>query len=185
MSKCVVKNIKISIRIDKSEKINDILKAKRLEDCFRVTKVTQSSFTYRSNKFVYIIFNGGHVNVTSITSIEEIPIVKLELIRYLNLSYRPNLLKITIDNIVACGKVASIEHFYSFLVFCRSKKIKSHYNPERFPGARLSICGKTVIFFRSGAYNVLGLKNLEKLEEVQNYITYLRNEYQRMSSSRQ
>lgn len=183
MSKCVVKNIKISIRIDKSENIDDILREKKFEDCYRVTKVTQSSFTYRSNKFVYVIFNGGHINVTNISSIEEIPSVKLELINYLNLSTHPNLLKLTIDNIVACGKVSPLEHFHSFLKFCRNKKIKSHYNPERFPGAKLSIYGKTVIFFRSGAYNVLGLKSLEKLDKIQDCVTYLCDEYQRLSSS--
>ena len=87
MSKCVVTNIKISIRIDKTKEIDNILREKKSKDCYRVTKVTQSSFTYRSNKFVYVIFNGGHINVTNITSLEEIPIVKSELVQYLSPSH--------------------------------------------------------------------------------------------------
>ena len=143
------------------------------------------NFLVLYSNFTYIFFNTPnnilHCNVTKIKKYKEIYLSKKEL-RYL--LPKLSILSTEVDNICGTKNIGgniSLENLFKKLVKCTSTEFKINYNSQKFPGLFIKFDGRTLngtlIVFKSGKINTVGLKRPKhfiKLEEwIKNRINYV------------
>lgn len=167
MSKCKVQNIKHSLKI-KPEFFN--------QDIYQKLQPSKdgNSYIVVRNKFVYIIFTNGHINITKVRTFRQISESKNHILQLLDLPLEAVEFN-KIDNIVGSGRMKSFSHFPKFLCFLRNcERMPVHYNPEKFPGARTEVENCVAILFTSGKYNFVGAKTWKEIQQAEKELLFLR-----------
>lgn len=148
-----VNNIKASCKVKNSD-----VGAKLKEFSINSSLVTlkKSNFFVLRDKFVYIIFYTGHINITGIKAFHEINQSKGEIKAHLNLDIgEPR-----IDNITLSGSVKGKVNLFSFSSILQQNRLDFGFNPHKFPGLnfRPTSCPGTVVLFSSGKFILVGIK---------------------------
>ena len=176
MASCFqVHNIKISLKI-KSPYIlycNEVItnSKKILQKNFGNFRIVYSDFTY-------IFFNTSnnilHCNVTNIKSYNQIHTCKKVL---KNIFPKLNILSTKVDNICGTkfiGGNICLDDLFKCLVKSNSSQFKINYNSQKFPGLFIKFDGRTLtgtlIVFKSGKINTVGLKRPSHFLELDEWI---------------
>ncbi len=123
--------------------------------------------------FVFTIWNGGHVNIAGIRAlhmVRTVPYVINEIL-HIPICY---LKRLTVDNICCAGHIGRPVNLYGLCRDLRSEnkrqffaKFLCKWRNTRFPSMSFRIVkAATVRLFASGAYTIVGGKNLDKIDYV-------------------
>ena len=121
---------------------------------------------------MYTVFFKGHINVTKIKTIEELPQAVEHFCSLLQLSSNQHVEHVKVDNIVASGKVIlgdNGRNFHALLRYINRDIDVSflHANRERFPGCRIKLReGGTILLFNSGKYVITGVRTILRLDDI-------------------
>lgn len=172
-------NIKISF------KINNVINLEQFNNPQKITKITNSFFVIRDT-YVYIIFFNGHVNVTKLKNYRDLLNSQFRFCSFANVSL-DQIKWVRIDNIVASGRLVrkflNKRKFINFLQYLLYQGGSVHYNPEKFPGARIKLDSDIYILFLSGKFNIVGQKSFLNLNIAREKFNNLYNEHIGMFSS--
>ena len=176
MSSCFhVHNIKISLKLESPSLtyFNDaITKNKKIKQKnFGNFRIVYSSFTY-------IFFNTStnilHCNVTKIKKYNQIYSSKKVL---KNIFPKLKVLSTKVDNICGTKYIGGnicLDILFKDLVEANSTQFKVTYNSQKFPGLFIKFYGKTLtgtlIVFKSGKINSVGLKKPDHFLELDEWI---------------
>ena len=177
-----VHNIKISLKI-KSPYIlycNEIIAKNK-----KIVQKNFGNFRIVYSHFTYVFFNTSnnilHCNVTNIKSYNQIHTCK----KVLNDIFpKLNILSTKVDNICGTKYIGGnicLDDLFKCLVESNCSEFKINYNSQKFPGLFIKFDGRTLngtlIVFKSGKINTVGLKRPKhfiKLEEwIKNRINYV------------
>ena len=152
-----VNNIKIHFRIN-STYINNLLhKSTKL-------KLYSNYFVYR-NKFTFIVFYSGFVNVTGVKRC--VDIIKARNLFLFEVRYKNNFddIGVVVDNITASGNLHNFIDLRKIRTKLESKLFRCRYRPEFFAGLFITSrnCRGTVILFHSGKYSIVGCRTKEEI----------------------
>lgn len=170
-------NVKISFKTQKQN-------VKKLLSLKVITKRT-SCFVFKLKHFTYVVYNGGHVNITGIKNLKRVHKSVKTLFKTKITSHS---CCYSIDNITATGKLKN-KLYGKF-----SKILQQHennpyylikYSPEAFPGAALKFYhydGGTIVIFPSGKFIVVGCRTTETIDYCVSVCEHYFTKHERLSS---
>jgi hypothetical protein len=130
-----------------------------------------SDFTYT---FFNTFNNITHCNITKIRKYGGIYSAKKKL---KNLFPKISILSTKVDNICGTKDIGSnlnLDNLFKNLIECRSIEFKVNYNSQKFPGLFIKFKGNpltgTLIVFKSGKINYVGLKKPKHFLELDEWI---------------
>jgi TATA-box binding protein (TBP) (component of TFIID and TFIIIB) len=193
-----ITNYKISLKINlKNSPTYDEL-VKQWNNKLEFGMLGRNFFTYKKYHRSYIIYRGGHINLTGIRdlNIDKIKRDCLQIFSHELESFAfDNGKSYQIDNISAVDSLGEAVNLIHFALMARMedieillhadrgrisvKKIGIYYEPELFHAIRIvTDCG-TAIIFSTGKINFLGSKSRDALEWVQSRTILLYNIYKK------
>lgn len=169
-----VHNIKISLKLKVPNilYLNDVIKETKIKyKNFGNFLIVYSDFTYT---FFNTINNIVHCNITKIKKYDNIYTSKKKL---KTLFPKLSILTTKVDNICGTrnigGKI-NLEGLFASLIKCSAIKFRINYNSQKFPGLFIKFLGHspsgTLIVFKSGKINCVGLKRPNNLLELDEWI---------------
>lgn len=174
-SNFVVHNIKISLKL----KIPNILYINEiLQESHEIKYKNFGNFSIIYSDFTYTFFNTDnnivHCNIAKIKKYDEIYSSKKKLKTLFPLV---SILSTKVDNICGVRNIGSkinLENLFTSLVECSSIEFRINYNSQKFPGLFIKFLGHsptgTLIVFKSGKINCVGLKETDNLIELDEWI---------------
>ena len=169
---CEVNNIKASCKVQ-GKNISSKLKVFE-KGRISVTKRKSNFFVLR-DKFVYIIFYTGHVNITGVRSrdtVNEARVYLSVLIKNLDLTLSQSV----IDNICLSGSLSRGLNLVSFSDQLQQDCVSFCYNPRKFPGLSFPSTNNnsgTTIVFTSGKFIIVGLKHEDAILDAESRLIEL------------
>ena len=176
MTSCFkVHNIKISLKLESPSLMyfnNIITKNKKIKQKnFGNFRIVYSNFTYI---FFNTTTNILHCNVTKINKYNQIHSSKKIL---KSIFPRFNILSTKVDNICGTKYIGGnicLDNLFDRLVKSSSTHFKVNYNSQKFPGLFIKFNGNTLsgtlIIFKSGKINSVGLKRPKQFLELDKWI---------------
>lgn len=163
----LITNIKLSIKLNiiRTLKLSDI-DCLLQEGCVN-SKLTRNFLVVR-DKYVYIIFPNGHVNITGFR--RHIDIRESILIIKMLLSITAKIKKCNVDNISCKFKLPNTINLPQLYKVEIPNALRKSYNTERFPGMFLKYPRGTLIVFASGSIVAVGVKDVEGLSETVSHL---------------
>jgi TATA-box binding protein (TBP) (component of TFIID and TFIIIB) len=168
--KAVVKNVKISVHLERErETLANIANLSKESD---VGKRNDSFFVLRRHGFVYTIFVTGHVNVTKIKCLEDVPTAVARICGDLNARSAP---RYTVDNITACGRVHLPARVLRLKTLCdyvsvhltELEILTVSFDTQKFPGCFLKTLRGTILLFNSGKFVFVGVRALPEIAKLE------------------
>ena len=170
-----VHNVKISLKLKTpySSYCNELISQNK-----KIKHKKFGNFLIIYHDFTYILFNTVndilHCNVTKIKKYNGIYLSKLQLKK---LFPQLSILSTKVDNICGTKNVRhkiKLETLFVELVNHTSKEFKVNYNSQKFPGLFIKFRGNlltgTLIVFKSGKINLVGLKRPSNFIELDKWI---------------
>lgn len=160
-------NVKLSVDVSGCERALE-----RVRSLFRARSSPHGNFFVLRRDFTYVVFLGGHVNVTGVRSLSQLPRVRRELGRILALQggEERGLPSFRVDNICSRGQspfgfvplaallAAFAAHLRDaacpFAPFVR----RLAYRPEKFPALQVRTGVGTLLLFGSGKFVFVGYR---------------------------
>ena len=176
MTSCFkVHNIKISLKLESPSLMyfnNTIAKNQKIKQKnFGNFRIVYSNFTYI---FFSTTTNILHCNVTKINKYNQIYSSK-KLLK--SIFPRFNILSTKVDNICGTKYIGGnicLDNLFDRLVKSSSTHFKVNYNSQKFPGLFIKFNGNTLsgtlIIFKSGKINSVGLKRPKQFLELDKWI---------------
>ena len=170
-----VHNIKISLKLKSPSLMyfNDTITQNK-----KIKQKNFGNFRILYSNFTYIFFNTStnilHCNVTKIKKYNQIHSSKKVLKRIFP---KLDILLTKVDNICGTktigGKIC-LDVLFKSLVEANSTQFKVNYNSQKFPGLFIKFYGKaltgTLIVFKSGKINSVGLKRPDHFLELDEWV---------------
>lgn len=162
-----VNNIKFGFRIEPQLLLNRL---DLLEDLFEIRK-RGNIITLRTEDYIYNIFTSGHINATGVRSLDLVEDCLDFFLTLFSINSRRSQISIRIDNISAS---TSLSRPLSADVAELTRTANAHsarisFNQASFPGITLNFGFGSLIAFRTGKINVVGVKtekNMLKFESI-------------------
>ena len=131
------------------------------------------------SKFTYIIFKSNnkilHCNITKVQSYRDIYLAKK---RFKNIFMNATILSTNVDNICATknlNKKINLDKLFYKLLSDNQRIYHLNYNIQKFPGLfikfKKDILNGTLIIFKSGKINYVGMKSPLNCLQIENWVT--------------
>ena len=170
-----IHNIKISLKLQTPGSFYFL---KKVEQLTNLKYKHFSNFLVIYSKYTYIFFKTAnhvvHCNITKINKYGEIYKAKQNLKK---LFPETLILSTRVDNICATRKAfkpINLDYLFKKIAQNDVSEYRVNYNTQKFPGLFIKFSGSpitgTLIIFRSGAINCLGIKNPRQFLEVDEWI---------------
>jgi TATA-box binding protein (TBP) (component of TFIID and TFIIIB) len=162
MVKLTINNIKCRFKVELP--INYRNKIKSLSD-FVSIRQTGNIVILRTETAVYIVFSACFVNVTGIKSIDQIQTAIEEFLYLFEL--KDQNIPFIIDNISAHTKIDQTNYDYNITDY--ANRLTIHYNGLilrnnlKFPSISVRLSQGTIVLFRSGKINCVGIKTISDI----------------------
>ena len=169
-----IKNFKVSFYLPQASQHSASIQSKQP----LASRVCHSFYVWRT-KFVFTLFYKGHVNCTKITSLEEIGQAQQELATLLDIS-PASAIDYRIDNITASFTSHQPILVDAFACFVQQFDLVAHYNPLRFPGAKIKTSFGTILIFSSGKASFIGSQSVQAIQSQEKLLLSILNAFHRM-----
>lgn len=169
MVNCEVNNIKASCKIKGEDTPR---KLKELASHHNSVTKKKSNFFVLREKFVYVIFYTGHVNITGAKSRDAINEACSDLSVILN-KLDLTLSRLIIDNICLSGSLPHTLNLVTFSNQLLQDCVNFSFNPRKFPGLSFPSTKQssgTTIVFTSGKFIIVGLKHEEAIRDAKSQL---------------
>lgn len=165
----LITNIKFSIKLDiNRQSFMSLPTIDRFLNGECINSKLVCNFLRIRDKYVYMIYPGGHVNVTGVRSFQLVDdaVQKLEHL----IPFNTTVINTTIDNISATARTPNKINLYK-LSRIEIPCSRTTYNTQKFPGLFLRCVKKcTLIIFATGSIVIIGGKNVEVMQETLSYL---------------
>lgn len=164
LEKCKINNIKYSFKVDPKA-----LKSTCV--CNVIRKKKHLNFCIYKNKYTYVVFLSGHINVCKIRNFEEVKSSYNNFLEHMNISENSVTKHYKVENVCCNGIIIKVPNFtlrrlYHFLTSNSVKNQYYRYNAEIFPALYIStnnVKGK-ILIFSSGKFIIVGSNNYKCLQ---------------------
>lgn len=154
-----VNNIKVSCKIEGDNIRNHL---KEFSKSSKLVTLVKNNFFVLRQRYVYVIFFAGHVNITKLKSKKDVR--RAQKILLLSVGSSLSITTPEIDNISASGVAKSGPiNLFTLAKYLNERNYKFRFNPHRFPGLNLRIKTATFVIFTSGKFVLVGTKSKKEL----------------------